>query len=642
MSYRAGRGAVVVMTMLVPAASLPAKHDPPPLVERITGTERGSVPGAGSVVLKGAFGVELVEYGSLEPVAPTLIEPLHAVEKARSYAGLPKAKAWAFPLALSIEAGENSNTSVKRRFGFAVDLVELGSVVAWRVYIDGHGHPVGIVPLVKGAYANVYKRSPSHSSADVAFLDVLGKVAELDDGSLRVSGCGPEPGGAICEFLSFATPDEHGDWLFGPVPADPLDPFAEVNAFWQLHTSKEALAEMGLDHYSRGVHAVVNYQSDESGDGELEPFLNAMYVPRMFGDADGLVFGYTGAGSLAHDADVLRHELVHAATVHLADLNSTFDEYGYDHHPAVIAETVADYYAAALSGDPAVAVHTGLLLGMGEGGVRRLDLDLHCPDDLIGRPHHDAQVVAGALWRAREAVGKKMDEVVATALKAMPLQPSIGQAAISLLAAASVHLGAGGHERVRRILEEAGVTSCSRFRDLEVGTAAMGQLPFTRQMGSLSPGPFQYRFRVPHGTGTVIARLQRLDGEDAIDGVLHARVGSPVRYLRREEVAGGMSLEIVYESKGQAEVEIDEEAWSHMNEPIIFLGPANSSEFSWMYRIEVFTKESDEVSEPTGHAPSSAIDSGGDSPGGCGRSAPFGVVLLLLWLPILKKRQARS
>jgi hypothetical protein len=564
---------------------------------------------------------------------------------ARSFVDLPTARARTVEIALESRG--------VLQWGFAVELYEPERLRATRVYVDGHGRPLGRVPLERGGLARVWGRSPDHGGVREVRLQGIESAERLFSEALEVSGCAGDTG-PVCRIEQFAAPDGDGNWRYDPDPSDPFDPFSEVNAWHHLEDALGRLAEVGLDDLPRRVHAIVNFRLDETGDGLLDPFPNALYMPRMSESTDGLVFGHVGTGSLAHDADVLRHELVHAATVHLADLYARFDDYGLDHQPSVIAEAVADYFAAALSGDPAIGVHTGRLLGLGDSGIRRLDLDLSCPADLVGQPHADAEVFGGALWRARTLAGERMDVVVASALRAMPHQPSLAQAAQAVAATATVVLAPDVAAEVVAVLEETGLLGCSRFRRLEVDAPRFGWLPVTRQMGRLSPGPFQYRIPIPEGAGRVRIRIEHVAsdvrGPDSPgEAVLHVRIGAPVKYLRKE-MGGLLQYEIVDDLRHGTEVILEDDAWSFLSEPVLFASPANRADHPWGYRLSVEVEARPAVRDivsvdPVAERPPAEVTaSSGDvepGPTGCGPGGAVAILLLVCVGALMRGRRRR-
>ena len=86
--------------------------------------------------------------------------------------------------------------------------------------------------------------------------------------------------------------------------------------------------------------------------------------------------------------------------------------FGYSVEAWSIGEAFADYWAVTVSEviaptpDPAcVADWDSVSYTTGTPHcLRRVDLDLHCPQDLNGRVHHDGQIWSRALWDIRVAL----------------------------------------------------------------------------------------------------------------------------------------------------------------------------------------------------------------------------------------------
>lgn len=102
------------------------------------------------------------------------------------------------------------------------------------------------------------------------------------------------------------------------------------------------------------------------------------------------------------DLDVVLHELTHVwlRAAGAGDARWRFEP-GRDgslseranHESAMVHEGLADFVAAALTGDPVLGE------GLGERfGTTSLRVEVRCPDGLTGSPHLDSLVVSGALW----------------------------------------------------------------------------------------------------------------------------------------------------------------------------------------------------------------------------------------------------
>jgi hypothetical protein len=124
---------------------------------------------------------------------------------------------------------------------------------------------------------------------------------------------------------------------------------------------------------------------------------------------DVLRFGKGGVDD-AEDAEVVLHEYGHA----MLDSQSTpFGSFGASPEAGAMHEGFGDYWAVTVSDvvaptpDPAcVADWDSVSYTSGTPHcLRRVDTDLHYPEDLNGRVHHDGQIWSGALWDIRNALG---------------------------------------------------------------------------------------------------------------------------------------------------------------------------------------------------------------------------------------------
>jgi len=131
---------------------------------------------------------------------------------------------------------------------------------------------------------------------------------------------------------------------------------------------------------------------------------------------DYLRFGKGGVDD-AEDAEVILHEYGHA----MLDSQSTpFGAFGASLEAGAIHEGFGDYWAVTVSdviaptADPAcVADWDSVSYTSSEPHcLRRVDQNLHYPDDLNGRVHHDGQIWSRALWDIRDALGNVMADTI--------------------------------------------------------------------------------------------------------------------------------------------------------------------------------------------------------------------------------------
>jgi zinc metalloprotease ZmpB len=123
---------------------------------------------------------------------------------------------------------------------------------------------------------------------------------------------------------------------------------------------------------------------------------------------DLLRFGKGGVDD-AEDAEVILHEYGHA----IQDSQMTPFGFGGSVEAGSIGEGFGDYFAVTVSNvlaptaDPACVADWDSVsyTTAAPHCLRRVDLDLHYPQDLNGLVHHDGQIWSRALWDIRNALG---------------------------------------------------------------------------------------------------------------------------------------------------------------------------------------------------------------------------------------------
>jgi zinc metalloprotease ZmpB len=171
-----------------------------------------------------------------------------------------------------------------------------------------------------------------------------------------------------------------------------------------------------------------------------------------------LRFGKGGVDD-AEDAEVILHEYGHA--IHFSQ-SATF--YASD-EAGSIGEGFADYWAVTVSDvvsptadEPCVADWDSVSYTSEEPHcLRRVDLDLHYPDDLNGKVHHDGQIWSRALWDIRGALGHvKADTLILQAQFDFPGTDMPDLAARTVAAAQSLY-GTPTANVVRNAFEDRGI-----------------------------------------------------------------------------------------------------------------------------------------------------------------------------------------
>jgi len=131
---------------------------------------------------------------------------------------------------------------------------------------------------------------------------------------------------------------------------------------------------------------------------------------------DVLRFGKGGVDD-AEDAEVILHEYGHA----IQDSQATpFGNFGFSLEAGAIGEGFGDYWAVTVSdvlaptADPACVADWDSVSYTSQAPhcLRRVDRDLHYPEDLNGRIHHDGQIWSRALWDIRNALGHVVADTI--------------------------------------------------------------------------------------------------------------------------------------------------------------------------------------------------------------------------------------
>ncbi len=131
---------------------------------------------------------------------------------------------------------------------------------------------------------------------------------------------------------------------------------------------------------------------------------------------DVLRFGKGGVDD-AEDAEVILHEYGHA----IQDSQMVPFGFGTSVEAGSIGEGFGDYFAVTVSNviaptpDPACVADWDSVSYTSRPVhcLRRVDTELHYPEDLNGRVHHDGQIWSRALWDIRNALGHvKADTII--------------------------------------------------------------------------------------------------------------------------------------------------------------------------------------------------------------------------------------
>jgi len=190
---------------------------------------------------------------------------------------------------------------------------------------------------------------------------------------------------------------------------------------------------------------------------------NSFYIGNSTGTGS-LVFGDGGVDD-AEDAEIVLHEYGHAIQ------DNQVPGFGSSQEGGAVGEGFADWLAAVflsrysggfqdeLVGDwDAVSYST-----QRPAYLRRVDLDLHYPDDIVGQVHSDGRIWSGALWEIFNQLGG--DETARATIMSLVVEshflltPTSGfrDAAEAVVQADGTLYGGANEELLQTVFEERGI-----------------------------------------------------------------------------------------------------------------------------------------------------------------------------------------
>ncbi len=189
------------------------------------------------------------------------------------------------------------------------------------------------------------------------------------------------------------------------------DEFEQVMAYYWVTEAQKYIQSLGFGSIRRAIN-----------NGPQRVRINQSGADNSFATdhpTDEIRFGKGGVDD-AEDAEVILHEFGHA--IHFAQ-NFSFDS----EEAGAISEGFGDYWAVTVS--DVVARSLGVperepLACVADWDstsytstvphcLRRVDTDLHYPEDLNGEVHHDGQIWSRALWDIRQGLGNvKADTII--------------------------------------------------------------------------------------------------------------------------------------------------------------------------------------------------------------------------------------
>jgi zinc metalloprotease ZmpB len=184
------------------------------------------------------------------------------------------------------------------------------------------------------------------------------------------------------------------------------DRFEQVMAYYWITEAQKYIQSLG---FGTGTYPPVNMRSQRVRINQLG-YDNSFATDHP---KDELRFGKGGVDD-AEDAEVILHEYGHA--IHFSQNFSFASE-----EAGAISEGFGDYWAGDVSDIVAPTPDPACIADWDSTSytstvphcLRRLDTELHYPDDLDGEVHDDGQIWSRALWDIRGALGHvKADTII--------------------------------------------------------------------------------------------------------------------------------------------------------------------------------------------------------------------------------------
>ena len=230
------------------------------------------------------------------------------------------------------------------------------------------------------------------------------------------------------------------------------DRFEQVMAYFWVTEAQKYLQSLGFGTTYRPINM-------ESQDVRI----NQWGVDNSYSwdKHDVLRFGKGGVDD-AEDAEVILHEYGHA----IQDSQMTPFGFGFSVEAGSIGEGFGDYFAVTVSdvvaptADPACVADWDSIsyTSTTPHCLRRVDTNLHYPEDLNGRVHHDGQIWSRALWDIRNALGNvKADTIILQAQFSFAPDTAMPAAAQAIVDTAESLYGRAAARVVRAAFEDRGI-----------------------------------------------------------------------------------------------------------------------------------------------------------------------------------------
>jgi hypothetical protein len=227
------------------------------------------------------------------------------------------------------------------------------------------------------------------------------------------------------------------------------DRFEQVMAYYWITEAQKYIQSLGFG----STYPPINMESQDVRINQLG-YDNSFSWDKK----DYLRFGKGGVDD-AEDAEVILHEYGHA--MHFSQSSTFYSSV----EAGSIGEGFSDYWAVTVSDvvsptpDPACVADwdSTSYTSSTPHCLRRVDTNLHYPEDLNGRVHHDGMIWSRALWDIRNALGHvKADTIILQAQFDFPgtTMPDLAERTV---AAAQSLYGAAEANAVRAAFQARGI-----------------------------------------------------------------------------------------------------------------------------------------------------------------------------------------
>lgn len=230
------------------------------------------------------------------------------------------------------------------------------------------------------------------------------------------------------------------------------DQFEQVMAYYWVTEAQKYIQSLGFGSTLRPINR-------ESQDVRI----NQLGIDNSYSwdSKDLLRFGKGGVDD-AEDAGVILHEYGHA----MMDSQMTPFGFGTTVEAGSVGEGFGDYWAVTVTSVIAPTADCACVASWDSVSyttstphcLRRIDLDLHYPEDLTGLVHHDGQIWSRALWDIRGTLGHIMaDTLILEAQFAFAPDTTMPDAALATIAAARRLYGQNAADSVRAAFHARGI-----------------------------------------------------------------------------------------------------------------------------------------------------------------------------------------